>query len=81
MFGDELLTGFISGGVRPLSRLSIASFEDIGYEVDYSGADPFDLPSFRTLAMMGIAEAVRICDLCRMARTEPVVLGATSSGT
>ncbi|WP_299549386.1 leishmanolysin-related zinc metalloendopeptidase [uncultured Tateyamaria sp.] len=76
VFGDELLTGFLSGGVRPLSRLSIASFEDIGYQVDYSSADPFELPNFRNLAMMGITEAVRICDLCRMARTEPVVLGA-----
>ncbi|MEO1140120.1 MAG: leishmanolysin-related zinc metalloendopeptidase [Pseudomonadota bacterium] len=79
VFGDELLTGFLSGGERPLSRLSVASFEDIGYDVDYSGADPFDLPSFRDLALIGITEAVRICDLCRMARTEPVVLGEEST--
>ncbi|GGX59343.1 peptidase [Tateyamaria omphalii] len=76
VFGDELLTGFLSGDQRPLSRLSIASFEDLGYEVDYDGADPFVLPDFRRLAMMGITEAVRICDLCRMGRTEPVVHGA-----
>ena len=74
IFGDELLTGFLSGANRPLSRLSVASFEDIGYDVDYSQADPFDLPSFRDLAAMGITEAVRVCDLCRMGRTEPVVL-------
>ena len=74
--GDELLTGFLSGTDRPLSRLSVAAFEDIGYEVDYTSADPFTLPSFRQLALMGITEAVRICDLCRMGRTTPVTLAA-----
>lgn len=76
VFGDELLTGFLSGNERPLSRLSIASFEDIGYDVDLSRADPYVLPDFQNLAMMGITEAVRICDLCRMGRTKPIVLGA-----
>lgn len=74
VFGDELLTGFLSGEDRPLSRLSIASFEDLGYSVDYSRADAFELPSFRELALMGITEAVRICELCRIERTIPVVL-------
>ncbi len=74
IFGDELLTGFLSGDDRPLSRLSVAAFEDIGYEVDYARADPFVLPSFRELALMGITEAVRICDLCRVGRPEPVTL-------
>ncbi|MEJ6395151.1 leishmanolysin-related zinc metalloendopeptidase [Gymnodinialimonas sp. 2305UL16-5] len=74
VFGDELLTGFLSGIDRPLSRLSLASFEDMGYGVDYNRADPFTLPEFRDLASMGITEAVRICDLCRMGRPEPVML-------
>ena len=76
IFGDELLTGFLSGTERPLRRLSLASFEDMGYEGDYSRADPYVLPSFRELALMGITEAVRICDLCRVGRPEPVVLNA-----
>lgn len=71
IFGDELLTGFLSGTDRPLSRLSVASFEDLGYAVDYSAADPFTLPSFRELALMGVTEAVRICDLCRVDRPVP----------
>lgn len=71
VFGDELLTGFLSGADRPLSRMSVASFEDLGYEVDYSVADPFVLPSFRDLALMGVTEAVRICDLCRVDRPVP----------
>ena len=73
VFGDELLTGFLSGEARPLSALSIASFEDLGYAVDHGRADPYVLPDFRALALMGVTEAVRACDLCRMARTIPVV--------
>ncbi|MEX3015663.1 leishmanolysin-related zinc metalloendopeptidase [Gymnodinialimonas hymeniacidonis] len=74
VFGDELLTGFLSGTNRPLSRLSLAAFEDLGYGVDYTKADPYTLPEFRDLAIMGITEAVRICDLCRMGRPEPILL-------
>jgi hypothetical protein len=74
VFGDELLTGFLSGSDRPLSRMSIASFEDLGYAVDYTAADPFVLPTFQQLALMGITEAVRICDLCRVDRPEPIVI-------
>lgn len=76
IFGDELLTGFLSGASRPISRMSVAAFADMGYRVDLSAADPYDLPSFRDLAQMGLMEAVRACDLCRMDRPEPVVLGA-----
>ncbi|SEK98113.1 Leishmanolysin [Roseovarius nanhaiticus] len=74
VFGDELLTGFLSGSDRPLSAMSIASFADLGYEVDLGRADPYALPNFRELALKGVTEAVRRCDLCRMGRTEPVVL-------
>ncbi|WP_299967186.1 leishmanolysin-related zinc metalloendopeptidase [uncultured Roseobacter sp.] len=74
IFGDELLTGFLSGLNRPISRMSLAAFGDMGYTVDLAAADPYTLPSFRALAEMGITEAVRICDLCRMGRPEPVVL-------
>ncbi|MEL6508746.1 MAG: leishmanolysin-related zinc metalloendopeptidase [Pseudomonadota bacterium] len=76
IFSDELLTGFLSGINRRISRLSLGAFADIGYKVDYSGADPFELPSFRKLAEIGITEAVQICDLCRMGRPEPLVLGS-----
>ncbi len=76
VFGDELLTGFLSGIQRPISRMSIAAFEDMGYLVDYTEADPFTLPSFQQLAEKGITEAVRTCDLCKMRRPVPVVLSA-----
>ncbi|CTQ51140.1 leishmanolysin-related zinc metalloendopeptidase [Jannaschia donghaensis] len=74
IFGDELLTGFLSGTGRPLSRMSIASFEDLGYAVDYGRADDFVLPGFRDLALKGVPEAVRSGILCRMERPEPIVL-------
>ncbi len=43
VFGPELMTGFISGpGVpNPLSRVSVASFWDMGYVVNLDGADQF----------------------------------------
>lgn len=74
VFGDELLTGFLSGAQRPISRMSIAAFEDMGYLVDYTEADPYTLPSFQQLAENGITEAVRTCDLCKMRRPKPIIL-------
>ena len=36
------MTGNFNGGqVNPLSRLTVAAFEDLGYEVDYAAADPY----------------------------------------
>lgn len=40
---DELMTGWIKSMIS-LSRVTLGFLEDIGYEVDYSKADPF-LPS------------------------------------
>jgi hypothetical protein len=36
----ELMTGFATGGLE-ISRMTVGSLEDIGYEVDYSQADAF----------------------------------------
>ena len=36
----ELMTGFASGGL-PMSRITVGTLEDLGYEVDYSKADLF----------------------------------------
>jgi hypothetical protein len=42
LFGPELMTGYITAGVfAPLSRMTIASMQDLGYQVDYSKADAF----------------------------------------
>ncbi len=43
VFHAELMTGFIEapGVPMPLSKLTIATFKDMGYDVDYGAADPF----------------------------------------
>ncbi|MFL5613050.1 MAG: Ig-like domain-containing protein [Gemmatimonadaceae bacterium] len=44
ILGNELMTGFINGGVsNPLSALTVRSLADLGYTVDATGADPFQL--------------------------------------
>ena len=41
-FGKELMTGFSeSDGDMPLSRLTIAALDDLGYDVNYDAADPY----------------------------------------
>jgi Leishmanolysin len=42
-FGDELMTGFLSGVTQPLSRLTIAALSDLGYVVDLNAADVYAL--------------------------------------
>lgn len=44
-FQNELMTGFLNQGINPLSRLTIAALEDMGYQVDQAAADDFDLPT------------------------------------
>lgn len=54
VFGNELMTGFLGAGINPMSRLTIAMLEDLGYEVNYDAADAYQLPSALELAVMGI---------------------------
>lgn len=48
-FDNELMTGFLGGvtsiTVNPFSALTIAAMEDMGYDVDYSEAEPYSIPS------------------------------------
>lgn len=47
-FVDEVMTGLSQGGdPEPLSKLTLASLEDIGYIIDPGTADPYTLPSQR----------------------------------
>lgn len=53
VFGNELMTGFLDGGINPLSRVSVASMADLGYTVNLDGADAFSLalpPGLRAFA-------------------------------
>ncbi|MCA9840052.1 MAG: hypothetical protein KC422_24290 [Trueperaceae bacterium] len=51
IFAHELMTGFSNEGEMPLSRLTIASLADLGYEVDFSKADPYQLPTCLTTCL------------------------------
>lgn len=43
VFNNELMTGYINAGTNPMSRLSIAAMQDLGYAVDLGQADAFTL--------------------------------------
>lgn len=45
VFGDELMTGFLSGSTNPLSKVTVGTLQDLGYSVNYSAADFFSLPT------------------------------------
>jgi len=38
---NELMTGWINAGLNPLSSITVASFADMGYDVNLGAADPF----------------------------------------
>jgi hypothetical protein len=50
---NELMTGFLASSGSPLSRLTVASLEDLGYEVDESGADAFTIGPFPSPPRVG----------------------------
>jgi hypothetical protein len=54
VFGNELMTGFLSPGMNPLSRMTAASLQDMGYTVSLDDAQPYALPSHLHLSMMGV---------------------------
>lgn len=54
VFGHELMTGFIEAAENPISRVTIAALEDLGYEVNYDAADAFVLPTALRLSELGI---------------------------
>lgn len=43
-FGTELMTGFLNPGANPVSRMTIASLADLGYQVGFEVAQPYSLP-------------------------------------
>ena len=45
-FFNELMTGFLSNGPNPMSKMTIKSLIDLGYSVDPEQADEFDLRRF-----------------------------------
>ena len=53
------MTGFLDVGTNPISRVTIGAFEDLGYSVDYAGADAYRLPTAVELLTLGQARAAR----------------------
>jgi Leishmanolysin len=54
VFKNELMSGFIAAPNNPLSRLTVASLQDLGYVVDLDAAEPYALPNLQALAEAGL---------------------------
>jgi len=76
--GAELMTGSLDNGrLNPLSRITIASLEDLGYEVDYSTADAYG----RSDLGAGCTCTRRLRSILDMAHGETQQLGLRSPNT
>ncbi len=51
VFGDEVMTPYITGASQPLSRITLEALYEVGYELDVTMADPFTLPGAGAAAM------------------------------
>lgn len=54
LFKNELMSGFISEANNPLSRLTVASLQDLGYTVDLTAAEAYSLPNLQAIAERGL---------------------------
>lgn len=53
VFQRELMTGFVGDKPNPMSRLTVASLEDIGYKVNMKKAERYKLPNLSSIAESG----------------------------
>jgi hypothetical protein len=53
VLATEIMTGWINAGGNPLSRITIASLGDMGYQVDTGAADSYQLSSVSALGQAG----------------------------
>lgn len=58
VFRNELMSGFIAGQNNPISAMTVASLQDLGYEVDVNAAEPYALPNLLQLAEKGLLMSV-----------------------
>ncbi|MEV0084766.1 leishmanolysin-related zinc metalloendopeptidase [Saccharopolyspora sp. NPDC050642] len=79
VFRNELMSGFIAAKNNPLSRVTVASLQDLGYEVDMGAAEAYTLPNLLELAEEGtlVPHAAPV-DLGIMLPTVPMELPAES---
>jgi hypothetical protein len=75
VFRNELMTGFVNLGPNPLSRVTVGSMADLGYQVDLNAAEPFSLPNIAALAEAGnLGLAPGTIDMHSVLPIIPVVL-------
>jgi hypothetical protein len=58
VFRNELMSGFIAAAGNPLSRLTAASLQDLGYKVDMRAAEAYALPNLQLIAERGLLMAM-----------------------
>jgi hypothetical protein len=54
IFRNELMSGFIASPNNPMSRMTVASLQDLGYVVNLDAAEPYSLPNLLTAAEEGL---------------------------
>jgi hypothetical protein len=54
VFRHELMSGFIAAPDNPISRMTVASLKDLGYDVNPDAAEPYTLPDLMSLAEDGL---------------------------
>lgn len=80
VFGNELMSGFIAQPGNPLSRMTVASLSDLGYEVDLDAAEAYQLPDLLSRAEAGVLVAhVAPIDFGMMLPVIPQILPAESA--
>src|SRR5690606_2053922 len=72
VFRSEVMTGYISGRHRPLSKTTIQSLADLGYSVNANAADLFNLATQPT-RRAGEAEAGPVVDLTQDRLGAPIM--------
>ncbi len=50
ILGNEVMTGYVNSGANPLSRITVGSLADLGYQVNLSAADNYAPPGASLVA-------------------------------
>ncbi|HSM17497.1 MAG TPA: leishmanolysin-related zinc metalloendopeptidase, partial [Gemmatimonadales bacterium] len=61
-FGNELMTGFINAGSNPLSEVTTAGMQDIGYAVNLGSSDGYTLANPNALVAPALAGSIELQD-------------------
>ena len=74
VFGEELMTTAVvlADGSEPLSLVTVAALEDLGYQVDRSKAQPYQLPSVSSLRQTA-SDPAQVVHLRNDVRQGPII--------